>query len=214
MDEILERIAAGRIIPVIQLDSPEQALPLGEALVKGGLPVAEITFRTDAAEEAIRRMAKAYPQISVGAGTVTTAEQARRAVGAGAGYIVSPGVSRRVIEYCLEKGVPVLGGACTPSEIMILMEYGLKVAKFFPAEAFGGLRTIRALAGPFPAMKFMPTGGINAGNVLEYLAFSKVVACGGSWMVPSDAIASGNFGRVESLVREAVRLVRNAPHLP
>ena len=210
MDNVMERIAARRIVPVIKLDSPDQALPLGEALVKGGLPVAEVTFRTAAAEESIRRMAAAYPRMDVGAGTVTDVEQAKRALDAGAKYIVLPGTSRAVVEYCLAQKVPVLAGACTPSELMILMDYGLGVAKFFPSEAMGGLEAIKALAGPFPAMKFMPTGGIGPKNVLDYLAFPKIACCGGSWMVPSDAIAAGDFARVEALVREAVELVKGA----
>lgn len=210
MNATLEKIAAIGLVPVIKIDRVEDAIPLCRTLKEGGLPVAEITFRTDAAEESIRRVGKAYPDILLGAGTILNAEQAERAIDAGAGYIVSPGFSRSVVEFCLKKGVPITPGAVTPTEIQYLIEYGLEVAKFFPAEQAGGLAMIKALAGPFPQMKYLPTGGIGAQNVLAYLAFKKVIACGGSWMVKDDLIKAGEFDKIRELVSEAVALVAQA----
>jgi len=202
----MKKIVEKKIVPVVKLDRVEDALPLGEALVKGGLPVAEVTFRTDAAEESIKRMKKEFKDMLVGAGTVVNAEQAKRAVAAGAVFLVSPGLSRPVIEYAVKENIPVFPGTCTPTEIMIAMEYGLNVVKFFPAKQYGGLTTIKALAAPFPSMKFMPTGGVNAQNMLEYLASDKIVAVGGSWMVKDALINEGNFAEVQRLTAEAVRL--------
>jgi 2-dehydro-3-deoxyphosphogluconate aldolase / (4S)-4-hydroxy-2-oxoglutarate aldolase len=207
MHETFNRIADARLVPVIRIDRADDAAPLCRALMEGGLPVAEITFRTEAAEESIRLVRKLYPDILLGAGTVVNTGQAQRAVDAGAEYIVSPGFSRPVVEFCIKKGVPVTPGAITPTEIQYLMEYGLEVVKFFPAEQAGGLAAIRALSGPFPQMKFLPTGGINARNVLEYLGSPKVIACGGSWMVKDDLILAGDFDEIRRLVAEAVELV-------
>ena len=208
MSSLDEKIAALRVVPVIKLNNAKDAAPLGEALLKGGLPVAEITFRTAAAEESIKIMAKTYPDVMIGAGTVTSVEQVKKAVDAGASFIVSAGFSHKVVAYCVEQKVPVYPGVCTPSELMWLLEYGLGVAKFFPAAQFGGLATIKALSAPFPAMKFMPTGGISEKNILEYLAFDKIVACGGSWMVKDSLINEGKFDEIQKLVAEAVALVK------
>lgn len=207
MSQVKEQIAKHKIVPVIALQNANDALPLAEALIAGGLPVAEITFRTQAAEESIRRTVGAHGNMLVGAGTITSAEQARRAVDAGASFIVTAGFSRAVTEYCVQNSVPVFPGVCTPSELMWLLEYNLDVAKFFPAEQYGGLATIKALAAPFPNMKFMPTGGISANNILDYLAFPKIVACGGSWMVKPSLIEAGKFGEITSLTAAAVELV-------
>lgn len=207
MTTIHDRIAELKIIPVIKLDSAEDASPLADALSGGGLPIAEITFRTDAAEESIRTIARKHPDILVGAGTVTNVQQAERAVDAGAAFIVTPGFSGSVTEFCLDRKILLFPGVCTPSEMMRLLEYGLDVAKFFPAAQFGGLATIKALSAPFPRMKFMPTGGISEKNVMDYLAFEKVIACGGSWMVPAAGIEAGNFDEIETAVRGAVELV-------
>lgn len=209
MENAFEKIARHKIVPVIKLDSPDEALPLMEALISGGLPVAEITFRTDAAEESIRRIAKAMPEVVLGAGTVTNVEQVKRAADAGASYIVTPGFSHKVAEYCVKTNMPLTPGACTPTEIMYLLEYGLPVAKFFPAAQYGGIATIKALAAPFPSMKFIPTGGITAANIAEYLAFKKVVACGGSWMVKDELIKSGDFETIAKLTKDAVAIVSN-----
>mgnify|MGYP001024782074 CR=1 FL=1 len=202
--EIIEKL---KVVPVIKLDDAKDAVPLGKSLVEGGLPVAEITFRTEAAEEAIRRMSGAYPEIAVGAGTLTSVEQAKRALDAGASFFVSPGFHKGITEFAIQNNIPVYPGVCTPTELMMAMEYGLPVVKFFPAGQYGGLKTIKALSGPFPRMKFMPTGGINQGNIREYLAEPCVIACGGSWMVKDDMLKKQDFDGVRQLVSEAVALV-------
>ncbi|PWJ48499.1 bifunctional 4-hydroxy-2-oxoglutarate aldolase/2-dehydro-3-deoxy-phosphogluconate aldolase [Faecalicatena contorta] len=204
---LLAQVAEKKIVPVVKLDRTSDAKPLGEALCAGGLPVAEVTFRTDAAEESIRIMKNEFPEMMVGAGTVVNVEQAKRALDAGASFLVSPGISRTVVEFALDNKLPVFPGTCTPSEVMIAMEYGLSLVKFFPAEQYGGLNTIKALAAPFPAMKFMPTGGINASNILNYLAFDRIIACGGSWMVKDSLINAGNFAEITRLTAEAIALV-------
>jgi len=207
MHEVLKKLAVHGLVPVIKIDRTDDAVPLARTLKEGGLPVAEVTFRTDAAEESIRRIHKALPDILLGAGTVLTVEQVKRAADAGASYIVSPGFSRDVVEYCVKNDIAVTPGAITPTEIQYLLEYGLNVAKFFPAEQAGGLPMIKALSAPFPQISFMPTGGINAKNIQEYLAFKKVIACGGSWMVKDELIKTQDFDAVRELVKEAVCLV-------
>ncbi|MBQ7058968.1 MAG: bifunctional 4-hydroxy-2-oxoglutarate aldolase/2-dehydro-3-deoxy-phosphogluconate aldolase [Firmicutes bacterium] len=208
MQDMMNRLYGIGIIPVVVLDRVEDAIPLAEALIKGGLPCAEVTFRTAAAEEAIRRISEAFPDMLVGAGTVLTTEQADRAITAGAKFIVSPGFNPKVTKYVLDKGVPMTPGVCTPSEIEGAMELGLDVVKFFPAEPAGGLPMIKALAGPYVGVKFMPTGGINAKNVRDYLAYNKIIACGGSWMVKGDLIREGKFDEIERMVREAAGIVK------
>lgn len=205
--ELFTQIREKKIVPVVKLDRMEDAKPLCEALCEGGLPVAEITFRTEAAEESIRTASREFPEMIVGAGTVINTEQAKRAVEAGAQFLVSPGISRRVTEWALQNHVPIFPGACTPSEVMIALEYELPVVKFFPASQYGGLATIKALSAPFPGISFMPTGGIDAHNIMEYLAFEKIAACGGSWMVKDIFIKEGNFAKIRELTREAVMLV-------
>lgn len=205
---VLDRVAELKVIPVIALDRVEDALPLADALTRGGLPAAEITFRTAAAAGSIAAVAKAYPEMLVGAGSLTTVDQAKEALDCGATFFVSTGFNRKVTEFAVDHKIPIFPGVCTPTELMFLLEYDLPVAKFFPASQFGGLATIKALSAPFPQMKFMPTGGINAGNVLEYLAFPKVVACGGSWMVKPDWIRAGQFDTVAEKTAEAVQLVK------
>jgi Entner-Doudoroff aldolase len=207
MDALNRALSKHKIVPVVKIDDAENALPLADALVRGGLPVAEITFRTDAAEESIRRISGGYPDMLLGAGTVVSVDQVKRATDAGARFIVSAGFGREVVSYCADKKIPVYPGVCTPSELLWLLEFDLKVAKFFPAEQYGGLATIRALSAPFPQMMFMPTGGISAENVREYLAFEKVVACGGSWMVKDTMIADGEFAKIREFTSSAVRLV-------
>lgn len=203
-----ERIAACGVVPVVVLEDAKDAKPLAEALVEGGLPVAEVTFRTAAAEESIRIMAEAYPDMLVGAGTVLSVEQAQRAVNAGAKFIVSPGFDEEVVDWCLANNVPVYPGIITPSEATKAVKRGLKIVKFFPAEQFGGVATIKALAAPFTTLKFMPTGGINAKNIRDYLTNSKIIACGGSWMVKGDLVKAGDFAKIKELVKEAVDLVK------
>lgn len=208
MSNVMSVIAEKRIVPVVKLDRAEDALGLAKALLDGGLPVAEITFRTDAAEESIRRIRTEYPQMLCGAGTIINAEQAKRAVDAGAAFIVSPGFSKEVTEYAQAHNIPVLPGCCTPTEIMYALSYGLKVVKFFPAKQYGGLDTINALAAPFPGLKFMPTGGVSAGNLREFLDNKKIFACGGSWMVAENLISEGRFDEVKRLTEEAVELAK------
>ena len=205
MNEVLEKISKIGIVPVVVLDDAKDAKPLAEALVKGGLPCAEVTFRTAAAEESIKIMSEAFPDMLVGAGTVLTTEQVDRAVNAGAKFIVSPGLNPKVVKYCIDKGVPVTPGTANPSDVEAAIELGLDVVKFFPAEAAGGLNMIKSMAAPYTQMKFMPTGGINAKNICEYLAFDKIIACGGSWMVKKDLVAEGKFDEIQALTEEAVR---------
>ena len=207
MNTVLEKIQKLGIVPVVVLNDVEEAEPVARALCEGGLPVAEVTFRTDAAEASIRVMKEKFPDMLVGAGTVLTVEQAERAIQAGAEFIVSPGFNPTVVTYCIEKGVPVTPGCNNPSAMEGAMELGLDVVKFFPAEASGGLKAIKAMAAPYVNLKFMPTGGVNAQNINEYLAFPKIIACGGSWMVKGDLIQAGAFERIGELTRETVALV-------
>ena len=210
MDTTFEKLEKFGVIPVIALDDPDDALPLAAALSDGGLSCAEVTFRTAAAEESIRRIAAAYPDMLVGAGTVLTTQQVDRAVAAGAKFIVSPGLNPNVVRHCLEKGVPAAPGCCTPSEIEQAIELGLSVVKFFPAEAMGGLKTIKALAAPYTGLRFMPTGGINASNLRSYLEYPRVLACGGSWMVSKELIRAHDFAQITELVRQATAIVRES----
>lgn len=196
------------VVPVVVLEDAKDAEPLAKALCEGGLPCAEVTFRTGAAEESIRRMTASYPEMLVGAGTVLTKEQVDRAVAAGAKFIVSPGFDPEIVDYCLEKQVPVFPGCITPSEVAQAVKRGLKVVKFFPAEQFGGVATIKALAAPYVGLKFMPTGGVNAGNLESYLGCKSILACGGSWMVKGDLVKAGRFDEIRNLTEEAVALVK------
>ncbi len=196
------------IIPVVVLDDAKDADPLANALVRGGLPAAEVTFRTDAAEESIRIMAKNHPDLLVGAGTVLSPEQAETAIQAGARFIVSPGLNPRVVEYCIARGIPVTPGTQTPSDMEKALELGLSLVKFFPAEPAGGLPMIKAVAAPYTKLSFMPTGGINAQNVKEYLGYDRIVACGGSWMVKDSLVKAQKFDEIEQLVKDAAEIVR------
>lgn len=207
MNKINNAIASHKIVPVIKLNNAADALPLAEALIAGGLPVAEITFRSAAAAESIAVVSGKYPDMLVGAGTVTSAAQAKQALESGAKFVVTPGFSREATEFCQRKNIPIFPGVCTPSEIMWLLEYGLDVAKFFPAAQYGGLATIKALSAPFPQMRFMPTGGISEKNIREYLAFGRVIACGGSWMVREELIEAGRFDEIQQMTAQAVKLV-------
>ncbi len=210
MNEVLKKIQETGIIPVVVLNDAKDAAPLAKALCEGGLPCAEVTFRTEAAEESIRIMSREFPEMFVGAGTVLTTEQVDRAVDAGAKFIVSPGLNPKVVKYCIEKGVPVTPGVCTPSEVEQAIELGLDVVKFFPAEPAGGLNMIKAMAAPYVGMKFMPTGGINAKNVREYLAYDRILACGGSWMVKGSLVEAGEFDKIRELAQEAVEIVKES----
>jgi 2-dehydro-3-deoxyphosphogluconate aldolase/(4S)-4-hydroxy-2-oxoglutarate aldolase len=207
MHTVLEEIEKIGIVPVIKIDDVEKAVPLAKALIAGGIPCAEVTFRTSQGEEAIRRMCKECPDILAGAGTVLTIEQVDRAIDAGAKFIVSPGLNPKVVEYCLKKNIPVTPGCANPSDIEVALGFGLDVVKFFPAEQSGGLDYIKAVSAPYSSLKFIPTGGINANNIVKYLSFDKILACGGSWMVSSDLINEGKFDEITKLCKEAVQNV-------
>lgn len=206
---INEKIAEFGVMPVVVLEDAEDAKPLADALMKGGLPCAEITFRTDAAEESIRIMTKEYPNMLVGAGTILTTSQVDRAADAGASFIVSPGFDAEIVEYCIKKEIPIFPGCVTPSEVAQAVKRGLHMLKFFPAEQFGGVDTIKALTAPYTDVKFMPTGGVNAGNLKKYLSFDKIVCCGGSWMVKGDLVKAGEFEKICELTAEAAALVKS-----
>ena len=202
-----KKIEALGIVPVVVLNDADDAVPLCKALAEGGLPVAEITFRTAAAEESIRRVAKELPDVLVGAGTVLTCEQVDRAIAAGAKFIVSPGLNPTTVKHCQEIGIPVCPGTANPSDIEVALSLGLKTVKFFPAEAAGGLKYIKSIAAPYVDMKFMPTGGVNEKNLLDYLSFNKIICCGGSWMVPGDAVKAKDWDRIRALTSSAVQLM-------
>jgi 2-dehydro-3-deoxyphosphogluconate aldolase/(4S)-4-hydroxy-2-oxoglutarate aldolase len=205
--DIHQRIEELKIVPVVKIDHIEDAKPLAEALIAGGLPIAEVTFRTEAAYEVIQAMAE-IPEMLVGAGTVINVAQAKLAMDAGAKFIVSPGLSVEVVKFAQENNIPVFPGVCTPTEVMAAIALELPVVKFFPAEAYGGLNTIQALAGPFGNIRFMPTGGISERNIMEYLANPKIIACGGSWMVKDSLIQEKKFDEIQKITASAVKLVR------
>lgn len=207
MNEVLKQIGAFGVVPVVKLDRVEDAVPLAKALVDGGLPLAEVTFRTDAAEASIKAMSDAYPEMLIGAGTVLTTDQVDRAMNAGAKFIVSPGLNPKIVSYCVSKNIPITPGCSNPSDIEAAIELGLDVVKFFPAEACGGLAAIKAMSAPYGAIKFMPTGGINENNIGSYLAFNKILACGGSWMVKDSLVKEGNFAEITRMTRAAVQKV-------
>jgi len=208
MHAVLEELKKIGIIPVIKIDDAAKAVPLAKALIAGSIPCAEVTFRTAQGEEAMRRInselcSGGVPKILLGAGTVLTVEQVDKAISAGAKFIVSPGFNPKVVSHCIEKGIPVTPGCSNPSDIEQALEMGLDVVKFFPAEQTGGLEYIKAIAAPYTSLQFIPTGGINAQNVAKYIAYEKILACGGSWMVSADLINAGEFDKITSLCREA-----------
>ncbi len=208
MKQILDRIQRTGIIPVVVIEDKKDAVPLADALCKGGLPCAEVTFRTEAAADAIRLMKNAHPEMLVGAGTVLTIDQVDNAIAAGAEFIVSPGFDTVIVDYCQEKGIVVLPGCISPSEAAIAVRKGLSVIKFFPAEQAGGLPFIKAIAAPYTTLSFMPTGGINPENVKEYLKYDRIFACGGSWMVKGKLISEGRFDEIQKLTEEAAAIVK------
>ena len=207
MKDITESFEKLGVVPVVVLEDAKDAVPLATALVEGGLPCAEVTFRTEAAEASIRLMMERFPEMLVGAGTVLTVEQVDAAVRAGAKFIVSPGFDPEVVDYCLAENIPILPGCVTPSEVAQAVKRELKVVKFFPAEPAGGISMIKAMAAPYVDLKFMPTGGINAKNLEEYLSFDKIICCGGSWMVKGDLVKAGEFDKIRELTAEACKLV-------
>ena len=207
MERFYEQIRLAGIVPVLTIENAQDAEPLGEALRQGGLSCVEVTFRTEAALSAIRAIAGLRPSLEVGAGTVLSVDQVKAAVDAGATYVVSPGTSRRVVEYCLQQTIPVLPGVATPTEAGAVLEYGLKVAKFFPAEAMGGVPFLKAIGAPFRELRFVPTGGIDEGNLLSYLSLPQVLACGGSWMVKPELLRQKKYDEIRSLSERAVGLM-------
>ena len=207
-DDVLKKISELVIVPVVVLNDAKNAERLAQALCEGGLPCAEVTFRTDAAEESIKIMHEKYPEMVLGAGTVLTIDQVDRAVAAGASFIVSPGFDPEIVDYCIQKNIPVVPGCITPSEIAQAVKRGLTTVKFFPAEQFGGVKTIKALAAPYVGLTFMPTGGISADNINDYLSCSSVIACGGSFMVSGKMISAGEFDKIKELTEEAVRIAK------
>ena len=209
MKDISASVAAFGVVPVVVLNDSAEARPVAQALLNGGLPVAEITFRTDAAEESIRIISREFPEMLVGAGTVLTTEQVDRAVAAGAKFIVCPGFDPEIVDYCIAKDIPVFPGCTTASEVAWGVKRGLKNLKFFPAEQCGGVATIKALCAAYVGVKFMPTGGIGPKNLESYLACDKILCCGGSWMVKGDLIKAGRFDEIERLTKEAVELAKS-----
>lgn len=205
--QLIEKLQSYKIIPVIQINQVEQAVPLAKTLVENGLPVAEVTFRTEAAAEAIRLMREACPELCIGAGTVLNAEQVDRAVAAGAEFIVAPGLNPNTVRYCQQQGIPVVPGVNNPSQVEQALELGLTFLKFFPAEASGGINMIKSLLAPYVNISLMPTGGISKANVRDYLAIDRVACCGGTWMVATSLIDNGDWEEIGRLVREAVELV-------
>ena len=205
MSDMMKELYSIGLIPVIKIENADDAVPLAKALIDGGLPAAEITFRTPCAAEAIKRITDAYPEMLVGAGTVLTTEQVDAAIAAGSKFLVSPGLNPKVTAYALSKGVPMLPGCSNPSDIEAALELGLKTVKFFPAEAAGGLKMLKAMAAPYGQLTFMPTGGINANNLLDYLKFNKIVACGGSFMVADDLVRDKKWDEITSLTKDAVK---------
>jgi 2-dehydro-3-deoxyphosphogluconate aldolase/(4S)-4-hydroxy-2-oxoglutarate aldolase len=209
-----EQLRAARVVPVITIDDPDNAVPLARALALGGLTCAEITFRTPRAAEAIRRIAAEAPEMLAGAGTVLTPAQVDAARDAGARFIVAPGFNRRVVEHCLAAGLPVYPGIATPTEVEAALELDLRTLKFFPAEPMGGLTYLKAIAAPYVGVSFMPTGGISASNIASYLSYDRVVACGGSWMAPTDWIAAKQFDRIRDESQNAAEIARGSGPVP
>ena len=205
MNDMMNELYSIGLIPVIKIENPDDAIPLAKALIDGGLPAAEITFRTSCAAEAIKNITEAYPEMLVGAGTVLTCEQVDAAIAAGSKFLVSPGLNPKVTAYALSKGITMLPGCSNPSDIEAALELGLKTVKFFPAEAAGGLKMLKAMAAPYGQLNFMPTGGINADNLLDYLKFNKIVACGGSFMVADQLVKDKKWEEITALTRDAVK---------
>lgn len=213
MKKIIEQFEKDKIVPVVVIEDASKAKSLAKALLEGGLSCAEVTFRTGAAADAIHEMLEAYPEMTVGAGTVLTIQQVDQAVKAGAKFIVSPGFDEEIVDYCLEHEIPVFPGCVTASEVAKAVKRGLKTVKFFPAEQAGGISVIQALAAPYPMIRFMPTGGINRQNLESYLTKKCVFCCGGSWMVKNDLIEQGNFDAIRQMTEEAVEIAKNIKKL-
>ena len=208
--DVTTRLARAGVVPVVVLEHAKDAVPTAKAMVAGGIDVMEITFRTAAAADSIRAVSENCPEMLVGAGTVITLEQCKKAVESGAKFIVAPGFDEEVVRWCVENNVPVTPGCVTPTEIMAAMKLGIQIIKFFPAGVYGGLSAMKALSGPFGGIKFIPTGGVNAQNLAEYLAAPFIHAVGGSWVCPKADISAGNFEKITALCREAHATVTEA----
>ena len=208
--DVTTRLARAGVVPVVVLEHAKDAVPTARAMVAGGIDVMEITFRTAAAADSIKAVSENCPEMLVGAGTVITLEQCKKAVESGAKFIVAPGFDEEVVRWCVENHVPVTPGCVTPTEIMAAMKLGIQIIKFFPAGVYGGLSAMKALSGPFGGIKFIPTGGVNAQNLAEYLAAPFIHAVGGSWVCPKADISAGNFEKITALCREAHATVTEA----
>lgn len=208
MGEILTKLQQYGVLPVVVLDDAKDARGLAKALIEGGLPCAEVTFRTDAAEEAIQIISKEYPEMIVGAGTVLTIDQAKRAIDAGAKFIVSPGINEEVVKYVLSRNIPMIPGTCTPTDVDKAVTLGITDVKFFPAEVAGGVAMMKAIAAPYTNVNFIPSGGINQSNLKEYLSYNRILFCGGSWMVKKDLITNQEFDTIKELTKETVQMVK------
>ena len=208
--ELADALGDFKIVPVIRIEDPDSAVPLGEALLDGGLPVAEITFRTGAAEESIRRLNRELPDLLLGAGTLLTTEQVDRALDAGAAFGVAPGFNARVVEHALDRQLPFLPGVNNPTGVEQGLALGLELLKFFPAELSGGVGMLKALSGPYGSVRFIPTGGVRLANLESYLSLPNVIACGGSWIVPSEALERDDFDQIRELTTEACEIANSA----
>lgn len=207
--KILETMTQLKMIPVVAIEQISDALPLAQALKEGGLPIMEITFRTDCATEAMSLISKEIPDILIGAGTVLTISQVKDAITAGAKFIVTPGYDQQIVDYCIQHDILIIPGAVTPTELTTAIKAGLDIVKFFPAENYGGIQTIRSLSAPFTKLRFIPTGGINETNINTYLAFDKVIACGGTWMCPKNLISEGNFQEITEITRRSLQNIES-----
>ena len=208
MNPVFTQIELNKVVPVVVLNDVNKAVPIALSLINGGIPCAEVTFRTEAAEESIYEISRRCPEMILGAGTVLSVEQVDKAIGAGARFIVSPGFNPKVVEYCMKNDYPVCPGIMTPTELEMALDFGLELVKFFPAENAGGLKMIKALSAPYPMVKFMPTGGISPSNLMDYLSCDKILACGGSWMVKKELIEAGKYDEIEKLTKEAFEIVK------
>jgi len=213
MSQTIQVLGKLALVPVVQIEHSKDAISLGRALLSGGLPCAEITFRTEAAFEAIKSIASTLPEITLGAGTVLTTTQAEKAVNAGAKFVVSPGFNPKVVDWCLKAGVPIIPGVATPTEVEMALDKGLDIIKFFPAQAMGGIEMLKAIAAPYGGVKFIPTGGINEKNLADYLMLPMVFACGGSWFVKTTLISAGDFNAITRLTKEALSIVSHCREL-
>jgi 2-dehydro-3-deoxyphosphogluconate aldolase / (4S)-4-hydroxy-2-oxoglutarate aldolase len=205
---IIDQVGELGVVPVIVIENPEDAVPLAEALLRAGLPALEVTFRTPAAAEALERIKRHFPEFFLGAGTVLTTDQVRQAQDSGASFIISPGLDVEVVEFCLEQGLTPFPGVCSPTEIQRALGLGLSVLKFFPSEALGGLKYLKSVSGPFPMIRFIPTGGVNAQNLADYLKFDRVLACAGTWIARREWLREKRFDLIAKEATEAVRIVR------